>query len=1801
MLAMTIFYGTLLADVLTGGTEADTIYGGGAAAVPEDDADTILGGAGNDLIYGNGGNDLLVAQGDDDTVYSGVGNDSLYGGSSQTDTMDGSDALYAGVGSDWLYGNAGNDTLHGGDGTDTIYGGLGNDLIYGGNDYASGGDGSDFIAGGAGGDTIYGGEGNDRIFGGNGVNDASDAADVIDGGAGNDIIYGNGGDDLLIGGAGNDTIYGGAGLNTIDGGEGTDRIIANIGDVISGGTGIDRFVLNARTIVTTTTQAAVNNNAEDLAQLRITDLEAGEFLQINITDDSNIHLNNDGNGNTQLTINGQVFAVLEGVNSSAFSSGTNNGNTFTYTVGGGANNDVTPIPNEPPINDVPAAQTTNEDTSKTFNTAGGNLISVSDVDNVSLTAYTIAVTQGTLTLAQTTGLTFATGDGTSDATMTFSGTVTNINAALDGLVYAPTANYNGADTLTITANDGTTTDVNTVGITVTAINDTPTVANAIADQSAPEDAAFSFQFNSNVFNDVDAGNTLTYSVTSALPTWLSFDAASRTFSGTPAQSDIGHVDVTLRATDGSATFVEDTFRITTANTNDAPTVANAIADQSATEDAAFSFQFASNVFNDVDVGDTLTYSVTSTLPAWLSFDAATRTFSGTPLNANVGFVDVTVQASDGTANVTDTFRITTTNTNDTPTVANAITNQSATEDSAFSFQFAANTFADVDVGDTLTYSVTSALPAWLSFDAATRTFSGTPANGDVGFVDVTVQASDGTAHITDTFRITTANTNDAPTVANALVDQSAPSSNAFSYQFPSNTFADVDAGDTLTYSVTSALPAWLSFDAATRTFSGTPTNGDVGNVDITVRATDGSSAFVEDTVRVTVSIPTVNGTAGADTLVGGAGSQEINGLAGGDTLYADIAPTSSEALFEPDNVADTLMWFDASQLTGYTNGQAITSWTDIIGGNNATPFSTGPTYVANTLNGLPVVSFSGTNGLRTTNSVSLGDWTTFVIFKDSSGQTAYERLLDHEYTAGFWIGRNNTTANSFGGGVKEASDPYGRFTTVVDGQWNLLGTQRASTTHKIWGNGNFASASSGTVTSAATSSNRIGIGAWHNNATSGQQASNIDMAEVLIYSSALSTAPRELLEQYQSAKWGIALATTGAVAEEPGIFSDGYFIARDSAEDVLVGNLSEVLGNITPTYSITSGNTNSIFRINASTGEIYVDNAAALAADSSASYSLGISASLSSGGNPLTLTVDVQVRARSSDTIDGGSGNDTITGGLGADSLSGGNDDDVIMGDANPNDGGNDTIDGGAGNDIIQGTYGNDVIQGGTGNDVLSASSTPVTDEALFEPDNLSGLKLWLDGSDSTTIFSDTGGSVTVSDGGTIALWKDKSGNNNHASQSATGSRPTWDADGYSGTGALGFDGSADNLRISDANSLDLTNAFTLSVWMKSSGTQTNRYLLSKLNNAGTDNAYSMLYGYSADKAQFYASGNGFGYPSTNSDISIADTNWHLVTYTYDGSVFSRYKDGVLIDSYTLTANLTASTGNLLIGTFNAAGYYFSGTMNDIVIYNDDLSSNLVSLLYASQAATYGIFSDGYFVDRNAAMNTEVADLREVLGSVTPTYSITSGNALGIFAINTATGEIYVADAAALAADSSASYTLGISAALSSGGAALTLTTTIAVQNGNDTLEGGAGNDTLNGSAGNNLLDGGADNDTLYAKGGNDTLIGGTGVDTMTGGGGIDRFTFSAVNHSPSGTPDTILSFDATADLLVFSSLLTGAFSFVGAHGNAFAGGGNSSARFNDTSDLLEIDTDGNAIADMSLTLTGVALADLSAADFSWS
>ena len=107
-------------------------------------------------------------------------------------------------------------------------------------------------------------------------------------------------------------------------------------------------------------------------------------------------------------------------------------------------------------------------------------------------------------------------------------------------------------------------------------NQPPSVASPIADQQALEDAPFSFVLPADTFTDPDAGDSLSYSASladgSPLPAWLSFGAATRAFSGTPAQANAGSIGVRVTATDSGGLSASDTFALAVANVNDAPVV-----------------------------------------------------------------------------------------------------------------------------------------------------------------------------------------------------------------------------------------------------------------------------------------------------------------------------------------------------------------------------------------------------------------------------------------------------------------------------------------------------------------------------------------------------------------------------------------------------------------------------------------------------------------------------------------------------------------------------------------------------------------------------------------------------------------------------------------------------------------------------------------------------------------------------------------------------------------------------------------------------------------------------------------------------------------------------------------------------------------------------------------------------------------------------------------------------------------------------------------------------------------------------
>lgn len=72
----------------------------------------------------------------------------------------------------------------------------------------------------------------------------------------------------------------------------------------------------------------------------------------------------------------------------------------------------------------------------------------------------------------------------------------------------------------------------------------------------------------------------------------------------------------------------------------------------------------------------------------------------------------------------------------------------------------------------------------------------------------------------------------------------------------------------------------------------------------------------------------------------------------------------------------------------------------------------------------------------------------------------------------------------------------------------------------------------------------------------------------------------------------------------------------------------------------------------------------------------------------------------------------------------------------------------------------------------LSAHRMPIGN-SQFNPTQIAGLQLWLDGSDLATLYQSNGGSLAANDGDPVGYWLDKSGNGRHVAQSSGVNKPT--------------------------------------------------------------------------------------------------------------------------------------------------------------------------------------------------------------------------------------------------------------------------------------------------------------------------------------------------------------------------------------------------------------------------------------------
>ncbi len=321
------------------------------------------------------------------------------------------------------------------------------------------------------------------------------------------------------------------------------------------------------------------------------------------------------------------------------------------------------------------------------------------------------------------------------------------------------------------------------------------------------------------------GNPLPAISVSGLPAWLSFDNVD-TISGTPNEVDIGMtVPITVTAANTLGTD-DQVFQIDVAG---APPVISTTTLPAATAGVPYSFTVAAT-------GIPAPGFNASGLPAWMSLNPATGELTGTPSFADIGLSAMFDITADNGWPPADTVAYDIQVNGLSPIITST-----APTDATVGTQYS---YTIVATGSPApTFSVTGA-PPWLTLIGAV--LRGTPGGADVGLTGtITITAENGwTPSDMQSFQIDVVGT--APSFTSTPILSATPKE-LYSYT------AVATGTPSPSLSVTSSLPAWLSFDSGTGVLTGTPGNSDARtSVVVTILATNSVAPDAMQTFTIEV-------------------------------------------------------------------------------------------------------------------------------------------------------------------------------------------------------------------------------------------------------------------------------------------------------------------------------------------------------------------------------------------------------------------------------------------------------------------------------------------------------------------------------------------------------------------------------------------------------------------------------------------------------------------------------------------------------------------------------------------------------------------------------------------------------------------------------------------------------------------------------------------------------------------------------------------------------------------------------------
>ncbi len=423
----------------------------------------------------------------------------------------------------------------------------------------------------------------------------------------------------------------------------------------------------------------------------------------------------------------------------------------------------------------------------------------------------------------------------------------------------------GTDTITLSSNGRSATTQVTWTVVIPNISYSPDSLSIVSGSAMP------------TISPTNSGSPVdTWTISPSLPSGLSLNSSSGSISGTPTAT-ISQTNFTITATNtaGSDTAVV-ALEVTAAAV--LPTI-----DYSASYSLTLDQQMTT--ITPTTSGTYPTWSLTGTLPIGLSFNSQNGQISGTPsrLKSSTSY---TVTATNAQGSTSDTFSISVVaslpDISYSPNSANFVAN------SVISPMLPSNSGSPAS-----SWSISPALPAGLSFNAATGQISGTPTATSAS-TTYTVTATNSAGSDTTTVDLSVAASLAAPNISYSLSNLSLTENSAMSSLLPTNT-----GGAASSWSISPSPPSGILFNTTSGRISGTATTSLAGTTfTITAINSTGSDTFVI-TISVTGALasPAISYTSSSLNLTVGSTMTSLSPTnAGGAASSWSVSPSLPSGL-----------------------------------------------------------------------------------------------------------------------------------------------------------------------------------------------------------------------------------------------------------------------------------------------------------------------------------------------------------------------------------------------------------------------------------------------------------------------------------------------------------------------------------------------------------------------------------------------------------------------------------------------------------------------------------------------------------------------------------------------------------------------------------------------------------------------------------------------------------------------------------------------------------------------------------------